>query len=231
MNKYNTLNVKFSNSKFNKLKPGIKNGIKVTLNLSSNVVGDSNDEINFPHKLLLTNTQISRIYKESFCNGSSANIKFSKTQLCKMLQFEGFLRRLLGPLLKTGLSLIGNVLKPRAKTILVPLGLTAAASATDAAIQKKILKLGTATLVFSNEYLNDIIKIVKSLEDAGLLIKGVSETVENELKENKVEFLGMFAALLGASLSSSILTGKGVIQAGEGTIRAGEGKIRAGQDF
>ena len=97
-----------------------------------------------------------------------------------MVQLGGFLDRLLGPLLKTGLSLTEKVLKPLAKSVLVPLGLTAAASATDVAIQKKIY--GSTTLVFSNEDLNDIMKIVESLEESGLLIKGVSETVENEVK-------------------------------------------------
>ena len=78
MFQYNTLNVKLSNSQFNNLKSGIKNGTEVTLKLSSNVVGDSNDENNFPHKLLLTNTQISKLHK-AFTINSSANMKLSKT--------------------------------------------------------------------------------------------------------------------------------------------------------
>ena len=96
---YNTLNVTFPNSQFNKWKSGIKNGTKVTLKLSSNVVGDSNDKNNFPHKLLLTKTQLLRLCK-AFANNSSAIIKLSKTQLHKS---GGFLGRLLGPLLKSGL--------------------------------------------------------------------------------------------------------------------------------
>ena len=102
MTQYNTLNVKLSNSQLNNLKSGIKNGAEVTLKISSNVVGDSNDEIIFPHKLLLTNTQVSRLRK-TFANGSSASIKLSKTQLHKIGQSGGFLGRLVGPLLKTGL--------------------------------------------------------------------------------------------------------------------------------
>ena len=90
----------------------------------------------FPHKLLLTNSQVSKLRK-AFENGSSANIKLSKTQLHKIGQSEGFLVKLLGPLLKNGLSLIENVAKPLGKIILIPLGLTAATSATDAAIYKK----------------------------------------------------------------------------------------------
>ena len=79
---YNILNVKLSNSKLNIVESGIKNGTEVTLNLSSNVVGDSNDEINFPYKLLLTNTQVSRLRK-AFANGSFVNINLSKTELHK----------------------------------------------------------------------------------------------------------------------------------------------------
>ena len=82
MTQYKTLNVKFSNSQLNKLKLGIKNGTAVTLALSSNDVGDSNDGKKFPHKLLLTNTQVSRLHK-AFANGSSANIKSSKRNCIK----------------------------------------------------------------------------------------------------------------------------------------------------
>ena len=96
MTQYNTLNVKLSTSQLNKLKSAIKNVPKVTLNLSSNTVGDSNDENNFPHKLLLTNTQVSKTRK-TFANDSSANIKFSKTKLHKIVQSERLLGRLLEP--------------------------------------------------------------------------------------------------------------------------------------
>ena len=84
MTQYNTLNVKLSNSQLNKLKSGIKNGTEVILKISSNVVGHSNDENNFPRKLLLTNTQVSKLHKASQANGSSAYIKLSKTQLHKI---------------------------------------------------------------------------------------------------------------------------------------------------
>ena len=80
MTQYNTLNVKLFNSQLNKLKSRIKNGTEVTLKLSSNVVGDSNDENNFPHKLLLTKTQVSRLRK-TFANNSSANIKLSRNSI------------------------------------------------------------------------------------------------------------------------------------------------------
>ena len=111
MTKYNTLNVKLSNSQLNKLKSAIKNGTGITLiNLWSNIIGDSNDENIFPHKLLLTNTQVSSLRK-AFANKSSASIMLWKIQLHKTGQSRGFLGRLLGPLLKTGWPLIGNVRK------------------------------------------------------------------------------------------------------------------------
>ena len=101
-----------------------------------------------------------------------------------MIQSGGFLGRLLGPLLKTGLPLIKNVIKPLAKNVLIPLGLTAAASGADAGIHKKILGSGhnNTTLIISNDETNDIIKIVKSLENSGLSLKGVTETVQNDIK-------------------------------------------------
>ena len=120
-----------------------------------------------------------------------ANIKLSKTPLNKIVLSGEFLGRLLGPLLNTKLSLIGDVLKSLAKSVLLPLRLTAGASATDAAIHKKMFGSGFTTLIISNEEMNDIMKIVKSLEDSGLLIKGVSETIKNDAKEQKGGFLSM----------------------------------------
>ena len=94
----------------------------------------------------------------------------------------GFLGRFLGLLLKVALPLVKNVLQPLAKSVLIPLGLTAAATAAETGIHKKILGSGTSTLVISNEEMKDIMKIVQSLEDAGLLLKGITKTVENERK-------------------------------------------------
>ena len=96
---------------------------------------------------------------------------------------------LLRSLLKTGLPSIGNILKPLVKSVLMPLGLIAAASATDAAIHKKMFGSGRTALIISNEEMNDFMKIVKSVEESGLLIKGFSETVKNEAKEQKGVFL------------------------------------------
>ena len=117
--------------------------------------------------MLLTNTQVSRLHK-AFANGLSANIKSLKTQLHKIEQSGGFLARRLGPLLKSGLPLLGNVLKPLAKSVLIPLGLTAGSSATDAAIHKKIFGSAMKTLIASKEEMNDIMKILKSLEESSL---------------------------------------------------------------
>ena len=102
--------------------------------------GNSDDKTNFPHELLLTNKQVAN-FRKAFVNNSSPDIKLSKTQLSKMIQSGGFLGRLLGPLLKTGLPLIKNVIKPLAKSVLIPLGLTAAASAADAGIHKTNLRI------------------------------------------------------------------------------------------
>ena len=171
------------------------------------MIGGSNDEANFPHEVLLTDRQVSSIPK-AFSNNSSVDIKFPKTQLSKMIQSGGFLGKLLGPLLKTGLPLIKNVIKPLAKSVLIPLGLTAAASAADAGIHKKILGSGNTTLIISNKDMEDLIKILKSLKDSGLLLKGVTESVENEVKEQKGGFLRMLLGTLGASLLGNLLTGK-----------------------
>ena len=151
MTQYNTLNVKLSSLQLNKLKPGIKNGTEVILNLSLNVIGDSQDETNFLHKLLLTDTQVSRLRK-AFANVSLAITKLSKAHqsLSKLVQLRGFLCKHLDPLMKVGLQLMKNVLTPLAKSVLIPLEFTTAASATDAATQKNIFGSGMTTLIISN---------------------------------------------------------------------------------
>ena len=138
MTQYNSLNVKLSNSQLNKFKSAIKNETEVVLRLSSNMIGDN--ETNFPHKLLLTNRQVANLRK-AFANCLWTDIKLSKTQLSKMIQSGVFLGRLLGPLLKTGLPLIKNVIKPIAKSVLIPLRLTAAASVADARIHEKNIRI------------------------------------------------------------------------------------------
>ena len=152
MTQYNSLTVKLSNSQLSKLKSAIKNENNVVLRLSSNMIRNSNDNTNFPHELLLTNRKVANLRK-AFTNHTSADIKLSKAQLSKMIQSGGFLGRLLGPLQRTGLPLMKSVIKPFAKSVLVPLGLTAAASAADAGIHKKILgsSYNNTILIISND--------------------------------------------------------------------------------
>ena len=230
MTQYNSANAKLSNLQLNKLKSAIKNENDVVIRWSPNMIGDSNDKGNFPRELLLTNRQVSSIRK-TFSNNSSVGIKFSKSQLSKIIQSGGFLGKLLGDLLKTGLPLIKNVIAPSAKSVLIPLGKTAAVSAADQGLHKKILRSRNAILNISNKDMEDLIKIVKSLEDSGLLLKGVTETVQNEVKEQKGGFLSMLLGTLGASLLGNLLTGKGIHRAGKGKgiHRAGEGIVRAGE--
>ena len=128
MTQFNSLNVRLSNSQLNELKLAIQNETEVVLRLSSNMVGNSDDEANFPHNLLLTNRQLANLWK-AFANNLSADIKPSKTQLSKMIQSGEFLGRLLGPLKKAGLPLMKKVIKLLGKNVLIPLGLTAAVSA------------------------------------------------------------------------------------------------------
>ena len=178
MTQYNSLNVKLSNSQLNKLKSSIKNETDVVLRISPNMVTNSNDNTNFPHEFLLTNRQIANIRK-AFAKNISIDIKLSKTQLSKMIQSGGFLRNLLGKLADP----LMKVAMPLAKNVLAPLGISAAMSAIDESIKKKMLGSGTTTLIISNDEMDDILKIVTSLEDSGLLLKGVSETIQHEAKE------------------------------------------------
>ena len=143
-----------------------------------------------------------------------------------MIQSGGFLGNLLG-------KLAGPLMKiamPLTKNVLATLGLSAAMSAIDGSIKKKMLGSGTITLIISNDEMDDILKIVKSLEDSNVLLKGVSETIQHEAKEQRGGFLSMLLGTLGASLLSDVLSkglsGKGIITAGKGTIRAGYGSKR-----
>ena len=160
---------------------------EVTLKLASNMVGDYNGETNFQYKLLLIIKGIWKLCK-AFANVSSANIKLSKIQLSKIVQSGGFLGRLLGLLLISGLFFIGYVLKQLAKSVSIALWLMTAASATDAAIHQTIFRSCMTTLIISNKEMNNIMKIVKSREESGLLLKGVNEAIIKEAKEHKGDF-------------------------------------------
>ena len=168
------------------------------------------------YKLLLTTRQNTKL-----CNAINKNlatdIKLSKAQIKKLIQSGGFLGKLLsklaGPLTKVAL--------PLAKNVLALLGFTVSMSAIDGSIQKKIHGSGIK-LVIEEEDMNDIIKIIEVLENSGILLKGVSKTIENETKEQR-GFLSMLLGNLGASLFGNLLTGKGIMRAGDGIVRAGSG--------
>ena len=150
----------------------------------------------------------------------ATDIKLSKAQTKKLIQSGGFLGKLLsklvGPLMRVAM--------PLAKNVLAPLGLIAAMSAIDGSIQKKIHGSGIK-LIIEEEDMNNIMKIIEALENSGIFLKGVTKTIENETKEQRGGFLGMFLGTLGASLLGNLLTGaKGVMRAGDGIVRAGAGK-------
>ena len=152
-------------------------------------------------------------------NNSATDIKLSKAQIKKLIQSGGFLGKLLsklaGPLMKVAMQL--------AKNVLAPLGLTAAMSAIDGSIQKKIHDSGIK-LIIEQEDMNDIMKIIKALENSGILLKGVTKTIENETREQRGGFLGMLLGTLGASFLGNLLTGgKGIMRVRDGIVRAGEG--------
>ena len=169
-----------------------------------------------PHELSLTTREKAKI-RNAFNNNISTDLKLSKAQINKIIQCEGFLSKLLGPLLKTGLPSIKIEIKPLAKSVLIPLGLTAAASAADAGIHKKISGSGIR-IIISNEEMNDIMKIIQALEDSNILLKGVTKKIENETKEQKGGFLSMLLGTLGASLLGNLLTGKRLVRAGYGSL-------------
>ena len=155
MVEYNTVNVKLSNLQLNKLKSAVKNKLRTTLRMNARMF-NRND---LPHELLLTTTQTTKV-RNAIENNMPTDIKLSKAPISKIIQSGEFLGKILGPLLKTGLPLLKSVTKP-----LGLLGLTAASSAIDAGVQKKIYGSGTTTLVISSEEMNDIMKIVQTLED------------------------------------------------------------------
>ena len=172
--------------------------------------------------MLLTTRQNTKS-RNALNNNSATDIKLSKAQIKKIIQSGGFLGKLLsklvGPLMKVAL--------PFAKNVLAPLGLTAAMSAIDGNIQKKSHGSGVK-LFIEQEDMNDIMKIIKALENSGILLKGVSKTIKDETKEQRGGFLSMLLVTLGASLLGNLLTGgKGIMRAGDGIVRADNGIVRA----
>ena len=213
MVEYSKINCKLTNVQLNKFKKAVKSNEGATLRLSIRNFNKDED----PHELLLTTRQNTKL-RNALNNNSATDKKLSKTQIKKIIQSGGFLGKLLsklaGPLMKVAL--------PLAKNVLAPLGLTAAISAIDGSIQKKIHGSGVK-LIIEEEDMQDIIKIIKELENSDILLKGVSKTIENEIKEQRGGFLSMLLGTLGASLLGNLLTGKGIMRAGDGIVRAGEG--------
>ena len=214
MVEYTKVNVKLTNLQLSKLKKGVKSNEGATLRIG--IKNFNKDEL--PHELLLTTRRSTKL-RNAINNNSATNIKLGKAKIKKLMQSGGFLGKLLsklaGPLMKVAM--------PLAKNVLAPLGLTAAMSAVDGSIQKKIDGSGVK-LIIEQEDMNYIMKIIEALENSGILLKGVSKTIENETKEQRGGFLSMLLGTLGASLLGNLLTGgKGIMKAGDGIVRAGEG--------
>ena len=214
MVEYTKVNVKLTNLQLRKLIKAVKNNDGATLRIG---IKNLNKE-DLPHELLLTTRQSTKL-RNAINNDLATDIKLSKAQIIKIIQSGGVLGKLLsklaGPLMKVAM--------PSAKNVLAPLGLTAAMSAIDGSIQKKIYGSGVK-LIIEEEDMNDIMKIIEALENSGILLKGVSKTTKNETREQIGEFLSMLFGTLGARLLGNLLTGgKGMMRAGEGIVRAGEG--------
>ena len=228
MVEYNKVNVKLSDSLLNRLKTAIKNQTGATLRMNIKMFNRNN----LHHELLLITRQTTKL-RNAIENNMSTGIKLSRAQISKLIQSGGFLGSLLsklaGPLMK--------VAAPLSKNILAPLGITAAASAIDAGIQKKIHGSGTTTLIISNEEMNDLSKILQALEDFNILLKGITKTIENETKGQKEGFLGMLLGTLGASLLGNMLTGKAMLIAGyenkeeKGVVRTRDNLPKAIKDW
>ena len=216
MVEYSKINCKLTNVQLNKLKKAVKSNEGATLRLGINYF--NKDEL--PHELLLTTRQNTKL-RNAINNNLATDIKLSKAEIKKIIQSGGFLGKLLsklaGPLMKVAL--------PLAKNLLAPLGLTAAMSAIDGSIKRKIHGLGVKLVIEEEEDMNDIMKIIEALENSGILLKGVSKTIENETKEQRGGFLSMLLGTLGTG-------GKGIMRAGKGSVASrakGDGIVRAGE--
>ena len=201
----------------------MKNARGLTLRLGYKNIADEDA----PHELFLTIRQVTKT--RNAINNMSVDIKLSKKQIKALIQSGGFLGSLLG-------KLAGPLMKvavPLAKVVLAPLGLTAAMSAIDGSIQKKMLGCGmNTTLIISNDDLNDIMQIIQALEDSVILLKGLTRSVATQTKEQKGGFLSMLLGTLGASLLGNLLSGRGLGEQktqAKGMLRAGEGILRAGE--
>ena len=199
MVEYNTVNAKLSDSQLNKLKNAVKNKQGTNSRINVKMFNGKN----LSHELIPTRRQATKL-RSAIENNISTDIKLSKAQISNIIQSGGFLgsllRKLAGPLMKVAV--------PFTAKNLAPLGITAADSAIDGAIQKKIHDSGTTALIISNEEMNDLMKIAQDLEDSNILLKGVTKTITNDTKEEKGGFLSMLLCTLGASLLGTLLIRK-----------------------
>ena len=213
MVEYTKVNVKLTNPQLSNLKKAVKSNEGATLRIG---IKHFNKE-DLPHELFLTTRQITKL-RNAINNNLATDIKLSKAQIKKLIQSGGFLGKLLsklaGPLMKVAM--------PLAKNVLAPLGLTAAVSSIDGSIQKRIHGSGVK-LIIEQEDMNYIMKIIEALENSGILLKGVSKTIENETKEQRGGFLSMLLGTIGTSLLGNLLAGKGIMRTGDGIVRAGNG--------
>ena len=220
MVEYSKINCKLRNVQLNKFKKADKSNEGASLRLG--IKNFNKDELS--HELLLTTRQ-NTMLRNAINNNLATDIKLIKAQIKKIIQSGRFLGKLLsklaGPLMKVAL--------PLGKSVLAPLGLTAAMSAIDGSIQKKIHG-SVVKFIIEQEDMNDIMKIITALENSGILLTRVSKTIENETKEQRGGFLGMPLGTLGASLLGNLLTGgKGIMRAGDGIVRAGDRIVREGE--
>ena len=204
MTQYNTLNVTLSNSQLSKLKSYIKNGTEVTLNLSSNLIGNSNDETNLPHKILLTDTKVSKVCK-AFANGSSANTKFPKPQSSKMIQSEGSFG-IFNPINPFNLIKVLSKIANKAEDLSKKLGLNDIINTVDISkiFIKDFEKFSGTGITLTNNDIKDIIKVIKSLENRGMLIKGTTTKITSQ----EGRFLNFLKPLIrvGLPLMKNVLT-------------------------
>ena len=228
MVKYNTKNAKLTNLQLSKLKIAVKNNEGTTLRLGAK---NFNKE-GLPHELFLTQKQITKL-RNSVNNNMSTDIKLSKAQIQKIIMsgsgLGSILMRILPKLIKPATSVLKNVA--------APLGLSASMSGIDGAIQKKKIHGTGTTVKFSNKEINNMVNIVKALEDSDVLMKGVSKTLKNDAQNvGALPILPMLLGTLDSSLIGNLLTGRALFRAdsgkcdcGQGIYCSDEGLFRAGQ--
>ena len=205
---YNKINLRLTNSQLKKIADAVKNNDGTTIRLSNK-------------NLSLTEQQLNKLKKKTE-NNMSSGIKLSKVQINKIIKEGENLGRLL-------MNFLPKLIKPAisiGKNILAPLGLSAAMSPTDAAIQKKMYGSGNKTLIISNNDLNDLIKIATALEEHDILLKGTTKTIKKNTKKREGGFLSMLLETFGASLLGNLLTGKVLCRTGKGMYRIGQRLIK-----